>query len=69
MQNKYKIEIDGLKEGLRVIIRNRVVKEWVRARVKQYEDAAAKGKPLLKNTIDLKWIEFEVDKAVMEAFD
>ena len=32
METKYKIEIDSLKEGLRVIIRNRVVKEWIEAR-------------------------------------
>ena len=46
-----------------------MLKEWVRARVKQYEDAKAAGKPLNKATIDMKWIEFEIDTAVIEAFD
>ena len=69
LQDKYKIEIDSLREGLRVVIKGRVAKEWTRARVKQCEEAAAKGKPLPKETADMKWIEYELDRAILEAFE
>ena len=32
IETKYKIEIDSLKEGLRVVIKNKVIKEWIQAR-------------------------------------
>ena len=69
IETKYKIEIDSLKEGLRVIIRNRVVKEWIQVRHQQYESAKNTKKPKDISTIDMKMIEFEVDQTVIEAFD
>ena len=53
--------MDGLKEGIRVIIKNRVSKEWRTAKFRIYEKAKKNDEEIDPNEIDTKQIEYEID--------
>ena len=65
---KYQAEIDGLKEGMRLIIKNRVMREWRAAKFKKYNQAIKNEEETNPFDIDTKQIEYEVDKTIIEAF-
>ena len=66
---KYEAEIDGLKEGIRVIIKNRVTKEWRIAKFKIYEQKVQNDEQVDQSEIDSKQIEYEIDQTIYQAFE
>ena len=67
---KLKIELDGLREGFRVVVKNKVMKEWRAARFAQYRASqpAMVASDAGAEMIDTQNIEAEIDEAIVKSY-
>ena len=61
---KYQAELDGLKEGVRVVMKNRVLKEWRQAKFRKAQMAKENETLFDEVELDTKHIEFEIDRTI-----
>ena len=69
MEVKYRIEMDSLKEGIRDIMKNKVINEWIDARNMLYRQMKKEDKQPSIEMINTQVIDHEVDSCIMEAFN
>ena len=68
-QTKLQIELDSLKEGFRVVVKSKVLKEWRSARFALYQkNKLAMVPDLDEDMVNTQSIEAEIDAAIVEAF-
>lgn len=68
MQQKYAIEMDSLKEGFRVVVKSKVLKEWRKARFTYYEECRQRDAPVSEDLIDTQVIEAEIDQCILDSY-
>ena len=66
---RYQIEMDSLKEGIRVVMKNKVVNEWIAARQMYYKRCKELDKPVSDEIINTQEIDAELDFCILEAFE
>ena len=66
-ETKFQIEIDSLKEGFRVVVKAKVIKEWRKARFTLFEQKKKDTGQIDEDLIDTQNIDAEIDKFILEA--
>lgn len=65
-KTKLQIELDSLKEGFRVVVKSKVLKEWRAARFALYQKKKQTMDPTLdEEMVNTQTIEAEIDKAIL----